>query len=71
MKTVPDATAYAEVEEYTLRVLSRQDRDAFNATLIESICRFLTRYTFTDRTFSEYTSYTFSQPTRTQQFACY
>ena len=65
-KSLLRATAYAEVEEYTLRVLSRQDSDAFNATPIESIYRYLTRYTFTDRTFSEYTSYTFSQATRSQ-----
>jgi len=57
---------YVEIEEYTSRVLSRQDRRAFNGTAIESTHRFLTRYTFTDRTFSEYTSYTFSQPTRSQ-----
>ena len=71
MNTVSDATVYAENGEYTSRVLSRQDRDAFNATPVESICRFLTRYTVKVRTFSEYTSYTFSQPTRTQLFACY
>ena len=57
---------YAEIEVYTLRVLSRQDREVLNQRAIESSRRFLTRYTVKDRTFFEYTSYTFFQVTRTQ-----
>ena len=55
-----------EFEVYTLRVLSRQDSEAFNQRAIESSGRFLTRYTVKDRTFFEYTSYTFFQVTRIQ-----
>ena len=59
-------TVYAENEEYTSRVLSRQDREAFNQRATESSGGFLTRYTVKDRTFFEYTSYTFFQVTRVQ-----
>lgn len=57
---------YTDIEVYILRVLSRQDREAFNQHAIESSRRFLTRYTVKDRTFFEYTSYTFFQVTRVQ-----
>ena len=45
------AKVCAEFGVYTLRVLSRQDRQAFNRDAIDSSRRFLTRYTVRDRTF--------------------